>query len=244
MSGWAPVAMPSDDKSIRTFLVHAVAVDPSGHYSLAFVPNGSDCIFIDTSVALTALKSLVGAGSASNDGYPNKLIVAYFLLHELGHIVQETVKQTPVDQMTVALCRELALAQLASDTSSPGNDACTTGKASEIAADRFAAEQVKRAFFGENAERRSQAAEVQKALYVMAIQIIVERAKSNRSRNADPNVFCDAGYSHPNFELKLLFAFDILNADRSWSFRHTLEQRAKFCGIKTYLLREPDPLGN
>jgi hypothetical protein len=125
--------------------------------------------------------------------------LAFMLLHELGHIAHG-------DQTS-------AFAPL-SDRAADTNLVSTAQKCQEFAADDWAADQVRRAFTpGHPGFFASMS--VQFALSAMGWNLARRRHIDNFGATVlrDPRVLFDQGYSHPNFELRILAANELVSGD-------------------------------
>jgi hypothetical protein len=188
-AGWDKAAwMP---ESVPVHLIGASA-------EMIFVPRGCRCVV----VSVPAIQAwLAGASDAAkNDmAVDGASVLTFMLLHELGHIAHG-------DQADSAFAPYPARA---ADT----NLVPTAEKTREFAADAWAAEHLKEAFMpGHRGFFASMS--VQMALTSVSWNLARRRLIDNFGATVlrDPRVLFDAGYSHPNFELRILVANELVSA--------------------------------
>ncbi len=181
---------------------HADEVKPVRLYwvgSRNLTKDRNDMMFVVTDCSCIVVQPLVfmrWLSSYSGDAEDDKLlalsaphVLAYFLLHEIGHIVNGDAGRALSGARTMY------------------NLDPTVSKQQESAADHFAANALKAAAGDTSAFKRSMAAlwvgtELQKLSFnLTGIRLIDE---FGGTALALPKLFMDRGASHPNFELRVL----------------------------------------
>jgi hypothetical protein len=189
--------VPGWDKSVWTgasIPVHLIGNAASAS-EMIFVPRGCRCIVIAVQTMQAWLASASGTqGDMRVEGVD---ALTFMMLHELGHIAHGN--------------QASAFAPLpaqASDT----NQVSTAQKCREFGADAWAADQVRRAFTPGNSGFFA-SMNVQFALSAIGWNLARRRLIDNFGATVlrDPRVLFDQGYSHPNFELRILVANELVS---------------------------------
>lgn len=185
---WLPFT--NDGTAVPVYLIRN---DPA---DMVFVPRNCFCIVV--------VPQTLSNWLATNSADPNDLaiadnaILAFILLHEVGHLAHHDnagVSFSPLPTDAKNLNIEL-----------------NTAKDVEFAADAWAADKVREAFQPGKAG----------FLSAMDIQFALTHASWNLARRRliddfgatvlrDPRVIFDEGYSHPNFELRMLVVNELLS---------------------------------
>jgi hypothetical protein len=188
VAGWEKSTWTTD--SVPVHLIGASA-------EMIFVPRGCRCVVM----SVPAMQAwLAGASDAAKNDMKveGASILVFMLLHELGHVAHK-------DQADSAFAPYPAHQ---ADT----NLVSTAEKTREFAADAWAAEHVKQAFTP-GRKGFSASLNVQMALTAMSWNLARRRLIDNFGATAlrDPRVLFDSGYSHPNFELRILVANELVS---------------------------------
>ncbi|MGO7968156.1 hypothetical protein ACC720_32535 [Rhizobium ruizarguesonis] len=164
---------------------------------MIFVPQGCRCVVITVPSLIAWL---------ANSSNPEKADLAvdqvdaltFMMLHELGHIAHG-------DNVGGAFA---PLPTQASDV----NLVSTAEKTREFAADAWAADQIRRAF-APGYPGFSASMNVQLALSGMGWNLARRRLVDNFGATAlhDPRLILDSGYTHPNFELRVLVSNELVS---------------------------------
>jgi len=188
---WEPKA--TDVKStITVYLLDGSRVPSS--YSV-MVPNNCRCIFFQPE-AFAAWLAAHSTADPQMLSIEPKDVLTFMFLHEIGHIVHGDPGQFE-----------------AQNQQSSYNTDKTTQKAREEAADEYAVNLVAVASRGKNSLDAWMAAmNVQLVLTNLSWNMAEQRFLLHFGATAlcSRSVFVDAGYSHPNFELRMLMANDML----------------------------------
>jgi hypothetical protein len=174
----------------RAVPVHAVAAQGLGRNELVSIYSDCRCILVKSGDLDRWLQERVGSGSALLN-VDERALLAYMLLHEVGHFVDGDA--------------DGAMTSPTSDGVGSLNRDETTQKEREAAADRYAASTLKAALqFG--GTRGLSAAEVAMALSNLSWNLSAHRLLDDFGATSlgKPRAFWDAGYSHPNIELRIL----------------------------------------
>jgi hypothetical protein len=190
VAGWEQSAWTADSVP-----VHLIVGGSSNE--MIFVPKGCRCVVITVLVMQTWLAEASDPAKAdlAVDGVS---ILVFMMLHELGHIACG-------DEGVVAFA---PLPKNASDTNLVRNDE----KRREFAADAWAADHVRRAFTAGHPGFFA-SMNVQFALTAVGWNLARRRMIDNFGASVlrDPRVFFDQGYTHPNFELRMLVANELVS---------------------------------
>lgn len=176
----------SQAKFVPVYLLQEYGLAKS---DVVFVPDNERCIFINEKGMLEFLRSYTDELSGFSVNLSKFL--AIILLHEVGHLhFGDTGSYTGVGDVTV----------------SGLNRVDNFGKDAELRADLFAAEQIREAG---NIGSNEFALGMYMRLTLSNIQSNVFRQRMfgdnfGSTTLRSPKVFWDKGYSHPNFELRLL----------------------------------------
>jgi hypothetical protein len=177
--------------------VYAVARDGLGRREIIFVPPGCRCVAVQA-VQLNAWlleHTSVAGRPASLD---KSAALAFMLAHEVGHIVHGDWA-----------------ALLPATASAAWNEMLTAQKKREVAADRFAAGMIAAAL-SHHGDRGLAGARVSLALselsYIMSAHRIIDHFGGTGTHAR--SLFWDDGYTHPNFELRILTVNHLIRDDR------------------------------
>ncbi len=175
--------------------VFVVQPYPPGQYSVAFIPRGERCVFLDAAEIgrLNEIfsRSMTGASVVDPVG-----LLMLVLLHEAGHIA-EGHDGSSFDGLRNAL-----------------NIDETLRKKEEIAADAFGARLIKMACNpSQPPDRFLNGMKLSSELAVVAHNLTAYRFAENPFSTAlgKPEVLWDEGYSHPNIEVRVLMMLAIVS---------------------------------
>lgn len=190
---WQPIVREPDISNVVTvYLLDSALMSSS--YSV-MVPNDCHCIFIQPAAFSLWL-------AAHSTEMPEMLAVepkdalTFMLLHEVGHIVHGDPGQFEAQGQRPSY-----------------NTDKTDQKAREEAADRYAVELIEAASQdSKSMDAWMGAMAVQLALVNLSWNTAAQRflGSFGATTLCSRSVFADAGYSHPNFELRVLMANDML----------------------------------
>jgi hypothetical protein len=185
---WKPIA--SDDSTSEGNPVQVYSVSSGNDDILvpAAVPKGCRCIFVNTKSLITwSGKNYSGEGRLElNAAY----LLAFMLLHEVGHIDQDT-----------------SAVKFANGKMSQLNIAPSLAKEKEEEADKFAAELVRSRSRNTEVSDASLTAnwiayEISKMSWNMQVYRTIDEFGSSVTGN--PSVYFDSSYSHPNLAWRIL----------------------------------------
>lgn len=184
--GWAA---PTVGNKVRVFLVREFNLAKT---DMVFIPQGEPFVIINERLLIRFLESKVRESL-----YPS--ILALMLLHEVGHIVHgESGSYIGPNEFSLT---DLETARVPD----------TAQKNRELAADSFAAYQVRDAMKdGEHPLRFSSALKVSSALVTYQFNISTGRLIDHFG-DLSGIPFLDEGYTHPNYELRLLLLSNLIS---------------------------------
>ncbi len=178
-----------DEESSGSVPVYLIASSNVGSNDKVWIPDGEHFVLVNQ----PALIEFLG-GLTKRDNFP--AVLAVILLHEVGHLV-DPAAGTKTGRST----GDAGASKSASDAS----------KDRELAADRFAADQLKAATkIGESVPRFSAAIKVQSALAMLNFDVFSKRLLKHFGDQTNA-AYGDQSYSHPNFELRLLTVLNELS---------------------------------
>ena len=168
--------------------VYLIASDDLPGSSNCFIPNGERCVFVNAAWAARAGDLLWSNGLSTLPVEPVH-IWSLLLLHEAGHLAHG--HGGAYESSSIDLNRVL-----------------TASKERELDADRFAASQIRSASqVGQPLERFLAGHELLHTVASVTWNETRNRLIEHFGASAvgNPRVFWDAGYSHPNLRLRMLF---------------------------------------
>jgi hypothetical protein len=179
----------ADAESTDSVPVYLIGPLNVGDDDKVWIPEGERFVLVNQ----PALREFLG-GLTKRDNFPAVLTV--ILLHEVGHLVEPAAGPKTGRPSSDA------------GSSKSANDA---SKDRELAADRFAADQLKAATMpGESVPRFSAAIKVQSALVMLNFDVFSQRFRKHFGDQTN-SAYVDQSYSHPNFELRLLTVLNELS---------------------------------
>jgi hypothetical protein len=157
-----------------------------GRDQKVWIPEGERFVLINQ----PALIDFLG-GVTKRENFSS--VLAVILLHEIGHVVNGDVGSyiggEPLSKETL-------------------NSQSTPSKNRELAADRFAASQLKQAMkTGATIPRFSAGMKVASSLVLLNFDVFSKRLLKHFGDQTNA-AYLDSGYSHPNFELRLLIVLN------------------------------------
>ena len=162
---------------------------------MIFVPKEcKQCIFLQSSVFHDWLKDHSDPKSVSLK-LDDNMVLAFFLLHELGHIHQGEASEA-IGTNGISY-----------------NISDTHQKALERAADEYAASKIREAANKRGTSRATTAMQVEMALTNLSWNLASNRLLNHFGGTSlnSPNLFWDNGYTHPNIELRILTVNDLID---------------------------------
>jgi hypothetical protein len=182
---------PNGAAERRSVRVQLLAPDQLPKRLFLVVPARCDCVFLQPHALTRWLDDRTTARPDQMLTVDRALLLAFMLLHEVGHVVDDHPGQF---ETTAAGGRV--------------NFEASEQKVRETEADRFVIEQIKAAATpsGKNVSRWLAATRLQTTLANLAWNLSAIRYLDHFGATtlATPSVFGDATYTHPNFELRLL----------------------------------------
>ena len=171
--------------------VHAVAAHGLGRREMAGVYQECRCVLVKAGELQSWLREKTGSSNALLSIDPSALL-GYMLLHEIGHLV---AKHVPIEGSAAAAA---PVTQFNRDP--------TAQKEREQQADRYAAGVLSAAASEMGTARGLAAAKVGLTLSMLSWNLAAHRLLDDFGATAvrKPALFWDAGYSHPNLELRIL----------------------------------------
>lgn len=216
---WQPSSSGMDENAV-VYLIDAASL--ASAYSV-MVPSACRCVFIQPAAFgkwmdehTRAMPQMLDVGEA--------LTLGFMLLHEMGHLAHGDPGEFEAERNGTAL-----------------NTDKTEQKERESKADSFAVEQVRASIDDKKAfDGWMNALNVSMALSQLSWNMSAMRLLGNFGATSlcARSAFADSGYSHPNFELRLLVANQLLRSDHSYD---ELIDRFETCRSKepTVLYRLP-----
>ncbi|MER2266109.1 hypothetical protein [Methylobacterium oxalidis] len=178
--------------------VHAVRRDGLGRLELVATYEECRCIIVNAAALTGWTRAVTGSGGSLLTVEPRSLL-AYMLLHEAGHVVEDerTRHQPSPATAPASLNRDL-----------------TVQKEREQRADAFAAAAIRAALSESGTDRGLAAASMAMTLGQLSWNLAAHRLLDDFGGTAlkKPALFWDRGFSHPNLEWRVL-AVNALIAD-------------------------------
>ncbi len=194
VAGWNALA---DTSEVRVF---AAAPDGLAGSEVMSSDGGCRCVITQVGAMTSWLQRQTGRGEERLDVDIRDLL-AYMLLHEVGHIVHG---DSPA-----------RVEPSATPNHKPGfNLDVTAQKDREVAADRYAAEAISAAIADRGTDRGIAAAKIALTLSQMSWNLAGHRVLDNFGGTVlhQPSLFQDAGLSHPNLEWRILVVNDAISS--------------------------------
>ncbi len=203
---WEPPPKAGTPETIPVYLLDRASV-PAVY--AVMVPDACRCVFVQTDFFRAWLDTHTKSLEQDMLSIEPSSALAFMLLHEVGHIANHDPGQFEADSGTRALNLDV-----------------TTQKEREAAADRFAAEQVDTAAKGGNGF--FSAMNVSLALANLSWNLQAERQLNHFGGTVlcATALFADNGYTHPNMELRVLMANDLLSHS---TLSHQLVEEFQSC---------------
>jgi hypothetical protein len=173
------------------------------------------CVVVQVGRMQEWLKLQSGSNSAQLS-IETKTLLAYMLLHEMGHITHGDIVSSEGD------------GQGASTSLSKYNLDPTAQKAKEVDADQFAAKSIADGMHEKGTDRGLAATELAVTLAKLSWNLNAHRGLDNFAPNilGEPSVFYDAGLSHPNLEWRILSVNAAIDGSpTSAALLHDFEER-------------------